>query len=357
MKWMIKISLFAVAAFALIGCAPPATTNTNSNANTNANVAAKPAAPTADSLMALETKAWEAYKAKDGKYFEGFLGDNMVSGNAEPNMPKADVVKMISENKEDVKSFSLSEPHVTPVGADTAVLTYKATVDGTDNGKPIASPVTVATVFVRSGSDWKAIYHNEVHIKEAPKADANAKPAADSNKGAAPADKKEEAAPAPKVEKAVPPASNSNAAASNKAATSNSNANAAPVDTALTDALMAQEKKGWEGWKAKDAKALDEVTAKDFAFVNAEGWAALSKADAMKMWTTDNPCTVSSVSLSDGKATSIGKDAAILVVKGTAVGTCGDMKLEPLWGTTVFVKEGDTWKAAYIFETPIGSKM
>jgi hypothetical protein len=116
MKWMIKISLFAVAAFAMIGCAPPANTNTNSNANTNANVAAKPAAPTADSLMALETKAWDAYKAKDGKYFEGFLGDNMVSGNGEPNMPKADVVKMISENKEDVKSFSLSDPHVTPGG-------------------------------------------------------------------------------------------------------------------------------------------------------------------------------------------------------------------------------------------------
>jgi hypothetical protein len=303
--------------------------------------------------MALENKAWDAYKNKDGKYFEGFLGDNMISGNGEPNMAKADVVKMISENKEDVKSFTLSDPHLTTAGADTVVLTYKGTIEGTNNGKPIPSPVTVATVYVRNGSDWKAIYHNEVAVKEAPKADASAKPA-DSNKGAAPADKKEAAAPAaPKEEKAAP-AANSNASASNKPAASNSNATAAPVDTALTDALMAQEKKGWEGWKAKDAKAMDEVTAKDFAFVNAEGGMALSKADAIKMWTTDNPCTVSSVSLSDGKATSIGKDTAILVVKGTAVGTCGAMKLEPIWGTTVFVKEGDTWKAAYIFETPVG---
>jgi hypothetical protein len=49
----------------------------------------------------------------------------------------------------------------------------------------------------------------------------------------------------------------------------------------------------------------------------------------------------------------ITKDAAILTFKGTAVGTCGDMKLEPLWGTTVAVKEGDVWKAVYIFETPM----
>jgi hypothetical protein len=28
------------------------------------------------------------------------------------------------------------------------------------------------------------------------------------------------------------------------------------------------------------------------------------------------------------------------------------MKLEPLWGTTVAIKDGDSWKAVYIFETP-----
>ena len=353
MKTIIKLSLFAFAVVAMIGCAPPANTNTNTNTNANANVAAKPAAPTADSLMALETKAWEAYKNTDGKYFEGFLGDKMVSGGGEGSMSKADVVKMISENKEDVKSFTLSDPHVTPVGADTAVLTYKATVEGTtDKGKPLDSPTTVATVFVRNGSDWKAVYHNEVAAKDAAKADASAKPAADANKGAA-AEKKEMPAPAAKDEKEEKAAPAANSAAANKPANSNSNSSAAPVDTALTDALMAQEKKGWEGWKAKDAKVMDEITAKDFAFVGPAGETALSKADAIKMWTTDNPCTVSSVSLSDGTATSIGKDAAILVVKGTAVGTCGDMKLEPLWNTTVFVKEGDTWKAAYIFETPI----
>lgn len=124
----------------------------------------------------------------------------------------------------------------------------------------------------------------------------------------------------------------------------------------MTDALMVVEKKGWEGWKAKDSKALDEVTTggSSFVFVDAMGHATFGKDAALKMWTTDNPCTVSSVALSDGKAYSLAKDAAILVFKGTAEGTCGTTKLEPLWGTTVFVKEGEAWKAAYIFEQPVG---
>ena len=354
MKTMLKCSLLAVIALAFISCAPPANTNTNTNANANANNAAKTAAPTADSLMALENKAWEAYKNKDGKYFETFLTDMpMLSGGGEGSMSKADAVKMITQHTDDIKSYTLSEPHVTPVGADVAVLTYKGVVDGTSNGKPIPSPVTVATVFVRSGSDWKAAYHNEVPVIDPTKAGAsnsnsNSAPAANAN---ATADKKET------------PAANANSASnSNSMANSNSASNtnsATGGDAALTDALLAQERKGWEGWKSKDAKALDEVTTggKDLVFVDSMGKATFGKDAAMKMWTTDNTCSVSSVTVSDGKSQSLTKDVAILVYKGTAVGTCGGMSLEPLWGTTVFLNEGGTWKAAYLFESPMRSSM
>src|SRR5690349_18475257 len=106
MKTIFILSLLALAAFALSACAPATNTNANSTTNTNANVAAKPAAPTADALMALDQKAWEAYKNKDGKYFEGFLGDTMISGSGHGTMTKADVVKMISEHKDEVKSFT-----------------------------------------------------------------------------------------------------------------------------------------------------------------------------------------------------------------------------------------------------------
>jgi ketosteroid isomerase-like protein len=348
MKTMFRMLFLSIAALAVASCAPPANTNTTTNSNANANTAAKPAAPTADSLMALDQKAWEAYKNKDGKYFEGFLGDNMISGTGQGSMSKADVVKMIAENKDEIKSFTLSEARVTPAGADVAVLTYKAVIDGTENGKPIPSPSTVATVFVRSGSDWKAVYHEEVAVIDPAKAgsgNSNAAPSAANSKPAAP----------PMVEKKESPASGNSNANSNAAAGSNSNTGSSSTgDAALTDALMVVEKKGWEGWKAKDAKALDEVTTggSSFVFVDPMGQASVGKDAAMKTW-ADPSCSVSNVALSDGKGYSLAKDAAILVYKGTATGTCGGMKLEPIWGTTVFVKEGEAWKAAYIFEQPV----
>src|SRR5687768_12327605 len=352
MKTMLKFALFAVAALALASCAPP--TNTVTNTNTNTNTAPKAAVPTAEALMVLENKAWEAYKNKDAKFFEGFLAENLISGSGEGTMPRAEAVKMITGHSDEVKSFTLSDPRVTPVGADAAVLTYKGVVEGTQNGKALPSPVTVATVFVRSGSDWKAVYHNEVAIIEPakPATGADNKTAStDTNKKATAPDTNKAATD---TNKAAPaPAADTNKAASTNTAPSNTNSTAPPVDTALTDALMVVEKKGWEGWKAKDAKVLDEVSAQTIAFVDPAGKATFGKADVVKLWTTDNPCNVTSFSLSDAKAVSIGKDAAILVVKGTAVGTCGDMKLEPLWNTSVFVKEGDAWKVAYMLETPV----
>lgn len=342
MKTILRVSLFAVAVFALMACTPPANTNTNTNTNTNA--APKAAAPTADSLLALDNKAFEAWKNKDGKFFDGFLADNFVGFGDDGKRPtRAEVLKMISEHKCDMKTFSLSEPHVTPVSADVAVLTYKATAEGTCDGQKIPSPARVATVFVKSGDAWKAAYHNEVAIIEPPKADATA---GNSNASSAATTEKDDTAMAAEKKEAVPP--------TNSAASSNSNSSAAAPASgdALTDAIMAVEKRGWEAWMKQDAKGLEETTHKDLTFVDIMGKATMGQSNVIKGW-TDGSCKVSSVDVSDGKATQIANNVAILTFKGTAVGTCGGTKLDPLWGTTVAVKEGDSWRAVYIFETPM----
>ena len=357
MKTMMRVSLLAITAFVLAACQPAANTNTNSN--TNANTAPKAAAPTADSLMALDTKAWDAYKNKDGAFFSSFLDDKYVSFNNGKREGKAENVKGISEHKCDFKSHALSDPKITMAGAEAAILTYKATVDATcvdDKGKSekLPSTLTVASVYVRSGDTWKAAYHNEVPLMEPPKpaegANSN-KPA--TNKESAGAEKKEVPPPPPPKEEKKPASNSANAGANT--ASSNSNANATSGSDALTDAIMAVEKKGWEAWMKQDAKALEETTSKDVAFVDAGGKATFGQAEVIKEW-TNGQCKVSSVDVSDGKASMINADVAILTYKGTAVGTCGDMKLESLWGTTVAIKEGNNWKAVYIFETPMAKK-
>jgi ketosteroid isomerase-like protein len=333
MKTLLRLSLLAILAFAIAACQPPANTNTISNTNTNA--APKAAAPTAEALLDMDKKAWEAWTKKDVKFFETYLADSYVGFDDKGRRTdRATELKMIAEHKCDMKSYSLSEPRMTTVTPDVAVVTYKATLDGTCEGQKVPANSMVATAMVRSGDTWKGVYHNEVAIME-PKT--------------APADNSNKSMPAPpSPAKDEKPATNTNAA-SNMTATSNSNT--ASSDT-LTDAVMAVEKRGWEGWMKKDAKTLEEVTGKEVAFVDTMGSATFGQAAVIKHWTTDNPCTVTSVNVTDGKATNITKDVAILTYKGTAVGTCGDTKLMPLWGTTIAVNEGGSWKAVYIFETP-----
>ena len=362
MKTMMRVSLFAIVAFALAACQPAANTNTTSNSN--ANTAPKAAAPTADSLMALDSKAWDAWKAKDGTFFSNYLDDKFVGFDNGKREGKAEMVKAISEHKCDVKSHSLSEPKITMAGADAAVVTYKATVDGTCTDEKgashkIPSPVTVASVFVRSGDTWKGAYHNETALMETTPAEGNSNAAASNkeaagSKEAAGADKKAmPAPPPPKEEKpAAKPAANAANTSANSNAAGNSNS-ATTTSDALTDALMAVEKKGWEAWMKQDAKAMEETIGKDVSFVDPTGKLHFGKDAVLKEWTSGQ-CKVTSVDVSEGKASMINADVAVLTYKGSPVGTCGDMKLSPIWGTTVAVKEGNTWKAVYIFETPVG---
>lgn len=314
----ILVALAAAIVFAACGNAinnkAPNTNTGNSNTGKSAS-----AAPTKEALVALENKAFEAWKNKDGKYFEGFLADNFVGFSSKgARVGKADALKEIAESKCDVKSYSFADEKITPVDADTAVLTLKATSDYTCDGKKQDPDTWSATVYTRSGDTWKAVYHNEIPITD-PKA-APAKPADDKTAPAAkPADTK------PVVEEK-------------------------PADP-VTESLLASVKKGWEAWKGRDAAAFENIVTKDIVVIDPAGQRH-DKAAAIKSW-TEPKCDIKSYSLTDASGLSLSKTAGLLTVKGSADGSCEGMgTLGTIWGTYVLVKDGDNWKAAMIFETP-----
>lgn len=314
---MKKITLFiltAIAAISFAACGGPAANSGANNANaTNANAAAKPAAaaPTKEALMGIENKAWEAWKAKDVKFFEEMLADNTISLGEKGREDKAAIVKSIADPTCDVKSFSLSEDQMTALGADAALITYKATQDGKCGGKALPGTVWAASVFVRSGDAWKAAYHNEIPVadpKAAPAKPAPAKPAAETKPAA----------------------------------------DAKPADAA-TEALLTIEKKAWDAWKARDIKGVDGVYTKDFSIIDDSG--RHDYAGTMKLW-FESKCEVKSYSLSDAASTSVTKDMSIITYKAAASGTCDGQPLGSIWATTVYVKEGESWKGAFYFSSP-----
>lgn len=314
---MRKIMFFVMAAISaaiFIGCGTSAdnkpAANTANAANSNANTS-KPAAaaPTKEALMDIEKKVWEAWKAKDTKFFDEVLTDNTIGPDEKGRMDKAGILKLIADPSCDVRSFSFSEDQMTALGSDAALVTYKATQDVKCGGKALPGMNWAATVFVRSGDKWKAAYHNEI------------------------------AAADPKAPQAKPA----------KAADAKPATDSKPADAA-TDALLAVEKKGWEAWKARDQKAFESIAAKDLSII--DSGTRYDYAGTMKLW-FEAKCDVKSYSLSDAAGTSFTKDMSILTFKSSATGTCEGQPLIPARNTSVYVKDGDNWKLAFSVARPL----
>lgn len=329
---------FAAAAMFLMACEPPAT-NTNTKVNTNTN-AAKPAAvaPTADALLAMEKAANEAWIKGDVKHFEDMLDDKFVMHEGGSRMSKAEMLKMIAGNKCEVKDgWKLEDPQMAKINDDTYVMSYKTTMDGncTMDGKSmkIPSPTRAASVWIRDGEKWKGAFHGETLIID-PK-NPPPPPLATA--------KKEE----PKKEANT--AANSNAASTGNTAA----ATAQPASSGNTDALVKLHTSGWEAWKAKDAKKLTEMSTTNLSIVNPLGVWFSGRDAVVKEWTETMKCEgVNNVSLSQGSASALSPTVEILTLKGTADGTCDGQKNGPLYQTAIYVKEGDAWKLAFMFETP-----
>ena len=359
MKKITLLGLLFVAAILSAACG---------GASDNKATADKPSTvpPTKEELVALDRQAQDAWKSHDSKFFETFLSDNFIGFGNTRWTDKQSAINDVANHKCDIKTITMEEPVMKMVGPDVAVVTYKANYDGTCDGKKMPN-TRAATVFVRKATFWLGAYHSETAIVTPPAGDKKA-PAAKkepSNTAKAPAAKSGNTNSAPAsgevdVKKDVNNETADKKAADEKkaadAGAANSTSSGATItskDPALTEALLAVEKIGWEAWKDHDAKKLDEITTKDMMFVNPMGVFAPDKAATLKDWAGDPPCNVSSVSITDAQSSSVTAEVGILTYKGTAVGTCGDQKLTPLWGGTVFFNEGGNWKAAFMIEQPM----
>ena len=125
-------------------------------------------------------------------------------------------------------------------------------------------------------------------------------------------------------------------------------ANAKVAADPSTVAMMAVEKSVWEAWMAKDATKLQELATLDLSFQNIYGIYFANKADTLKNWTSAY-CDIKSVSVTDGEGTLLSPAIGILNRTGTAEGSCNGQKLSPvpIYGTSVYVKKGDSWKLAF----------
>ena len=303
--------LTAAAALVCAACAGNAPANDPNAADTAATTV--PAAPTKDALVTLETSAYEAWKSKDAKFWDAFLSNKFVGYGTSGKLDKTSATKEYTGADCEIKSYALSDEQMRPLGDDVALLTHKTTVDATCGGQKFPAESWAASVYVRDGDRWQAAFHGEAAVVD-PKA-APAGPA-----GGKVSPKRAEAE--------------------------------TPAPDADTDAMLAVEKTLWEAWREHDAQKIGDLTTQDISFVNIFGTYFPTKADAMKDWTGPG-CEIKTVSVTGAAGTLLSPTVGILTFDGTADGTCyGKPVGSVIWGTSIYVKEGDAWKWTFGINLP-----
>ncbi len=136
---------------------------------------AKPAPPASDegtappaadalttALLAVENKAWEAWKNRDAKTLNEVGTANFVYLSSAGRKNKEESTKIWTEPKCDIKSFSLTEPLAVSLSNDFALITYKGNASGTCDGKPIPPAVWVASFNIKEGETWKNAFYMDL---------------------------------------------------------------------------------------------------------------------------------------------------------------------------------------------------
>ncbi|HEY2823001.1 MAG TPA: nuclear transport factor 2 family protein [Candidatus Acidoferrum sp.] len=312
MAKIVRFGLAAAAAFIFATCGGNALAN-NTNADdtperTDSDVSTKAA------FVKLENSAYQAWKSKDAKFWATFLSDKFVGWGSSGRLDKTSATKEYTGTVCEIESYALSDELVSWLGKDAALITYKATVNGTCSGQHLPTDSRAAAIYVRDDGKWKRAFYARAAIVD-PKAIA------------------------------VNSTGGQKALSEEIAQPTNRNAG--------TDDILAVETDVWEAWRTHNAKKLTDLTATNISFINIFGAYLATKADAMRDWSAPY-CDVRSLSLTDAAGTMLSPRVRVLTFKAAADGTCYGQKVGPIWGSSVYVKSANVWKWSFGINLPAG---
>lgn len=116
---------------------------------------------TKETLINLEKQSWEAWKKRDGKFFEGFLSDDHVEVGFSGPANKATVIAGVASPVCVVKSYLVDTFKLTMLDENTALLTYHAEQDTTCNGVAVPAPAWASSLYVRRGDRWLNAFYQQ----------------------------------------------------------------------------------------------------------------------------------------------------------------------------------------------------
>ena len=313
MKRVLSLFLLLAVTQLIIGCGG----GTETTENTNTNTEKKPKS-VAEQIQEVGDSLTAAAEKKDAKVFEANLWADFVGVGTGGFADKAWVLKYIADEPCDVKSDPGTDRKVTELGDGIALVTAKGSQQKTCDGKTEKVTWNSAALWVKDGDSWKIAYRQTIPTSK-PEAAADA--AKEGDKPAA--EEKKEAAPRTVQLKS---------------------------DDDLARKFAGIENDLWAAFAKKDTKPFEEVLAPNFFEMHADG---VKDRAAILKGIAENPCQITSSSISDASATKVNDNFVIFTYKGTAKGTCEGKALPdtPMYVTTLWMKDGENWKAVFHMES------
>ena len=115
-----------------------------------------------ETLMAIETKGWDTWKARDAAGVESVMAKDFVYFGGRGRMSRAEAIKNWSEPKCTGLGYTFAEPMAVQLAPDAALVTYKGNAQGTCDGKPVTPTVWVASFDIKEGDAWKNAFYLDV---------------------------------------------------------------------------------------------------------------------------------------------------------------------------------------------------
>lgn len=116
-----------------------------------------------EQLVKLEKQSWEAWKNRDGKFFQDFLADDHVEVTFGGVISKKDVVPFVGSSACTVKSYKLDHFEMKMFDKNTALLTYWEEQDTVCQNQ-VPSPCWVSSLYIKRGDKWLNVFYQQTAI-------------------------------------------------------------------------------------------------------------------------------------------------------------------------------------------------
>ena len=107
----------------------------------------------------LEKSTWEAYKNKQADPFKALMSKDYCGVYSEGVKTLDGEVAAMA--KGDLRDYSFSDVKVVFPHPKMAIITYKATVRASTDGKDISGTYNSGSVWIQQGGKWSSVFHTE----------------------------------------------------------------------------------------------------------------------------------------------------------------------------------------------------